>query len=820
MIARPLISLLFSYIAGLILGSYFDFPARWLLIISALLLTAYLISIIRHQKLASYLPFLLFLILGVLFIGRNLHFRPPPGHIVSYAGGRRINIEGTLYQSPELSQKKTRVYLEVERIYTDNEVVPTYGRIMISGKQWEGGLGYGDRVRTIIRLRRPRNFYNPGGFNYERYLASRRIYATGYLKSSREIARMGEGTFCPFVKLIERLRARIREVIESSSEYPERGIMKALILGERGEISEDVRESFIIAGVAHILAISGLHVGILALVIFWLFRSMLRVSERITLAINIFKVASVLTIFPLAIYTLIAGARVSTVRALIMVVTYLVAIIIDREEEIFNTLALAAFIILVVFPASVFDISFQLSFISVWAIIYIVPRAREFFKQENILLASEPSSPLRKFMSRVGVFILVSLSAIIGTAPLVAYYFNRLSIWGIFANLVIVPLIGLLSVPLCLLAGLFVFIQQSVAGFLFYLASFPVDLAIRLVELIGDFPFASLRVTTPRPGEICLWYLLIVSLINLKRLRWPRYVICLLLLAGVGNFGYWYWVNNYNSKLKVSFLSVGQGDTALVEFPRGVKMLIDGGGFYDESFDTGGLIVAPFLWWKKIKKIDYLVMSHPQIDHIGGLKFIARNFPVKELWMNADEGECPAYWNFLKIIDEKGIRKRLLSSKSPDQTINGVKVEFLGPPPGRASLGLKSKRKGSFELNNNSLVLRLSLGDLSFLFSGDILSEGENELCRSGRELASTVIKVPHHGSKSSSSHRFLKKVKPEVAVISAGYKNVFGFPHEKVLKRYEELGARVYRTDQDGAIEIKNDGKKLEIKTYLGDRQ
>ncbi len=768
---------------------------------------------------ASYLPFLLFLILGVLFIGRYLHFQLPPGHIASYAGGKRIKIEGTLYRPPEVTQKKTRVYLRVERIYSDNEVVPTDGKVMISVKQWEGGLGYGDRVRTIIKLRRPRNFYNPGGFNYERYLVSRRIYATGYLRSSREIARMGEGEFSPFLKLVERLRARIREVIESSSEYPERGILKALILGERGEISEEVRESFIIAGVAHILAISGLHIGILAMVIFWLFRSALRASERVTLAINIFKVASVLTIFPLVIYTLIAGARVSTVRALIMVVTYLVAIIIDREEEIFNTLALAAFIILVAFPPSLFDISFQLSFISVWVIIYIVPRALEFFKREDTLLVSEPASFLRKFMSRVGIFILVSLSAIIGTGPLVAHYFNRLSIWGIFANLVVVPLIGFLSVPLCLLAGLFALIQQSVAGFLFCLASLPVDLAIRFVEVVGNLPFASFRVTTPRLGEICMWYLLIVSLINLKRFRWSRYVSCLLLLAGVGNFGYWYWANNHNSELKISFLSVGQGDSALVEFPGGIKMLIDGGGFYDESFDTGGLIVAPFLWWKKIKKIDYLVMSHPQIDHFGGLKFVARNFPVKELWMNGDEGVCPAYCNFLKVIDEKGIRKRMLSTSDPDQTINGVKVEFLSPPPDKFSLGLKSKRKDSSDLNNNSLVLRLSLGDLSFLFSGDILYQGESELCRSGRDLASTVIKIPHHGSNSSSSYRLLKKVRPEVAVISAGYKNVFGFPQEKVLKRYEQIGARVYRTDQDGAIEIKCDGKELEIKTYLGDR-
>lgn len=816
MIIRPLIALLFSYIAGLILGSYVDFPVRLTLIILSLLIIAYLISIIRHGKLGSYLPFLLFLILGVLFIGRYLHFQPPPGHIASYAGGKRINIEGTLYRSPEVFQDKTRLYLEVERIYTDREVIPTCGKIMISGKQWEGGLSYGDRVRTAVRLRRPRNFYNPGGFNYERYLASRRIHATGYLRSSREIVRVGEGEYSAFLKLIETLRARIRGVIENNSDYPESGILKALILGERGEIPDEVRESFIIAGVAHILAISGLHVGILALVIFWLFRSILRVSERIILKINIFKVASVLTIFPLVIYTLIAGARVSTIRALIMVVTYLAAIIIDREEEIFNTLALAAFIILVVFPSSVFDISFQLSFISVWAIIYIVPRALEFFKQEDILLASKPASPLRRFKGRVGVFILVSLSAIIGTTPLVAHYFNRLSIWGIFANVVIVPLIGFLSVPLCLLAGLFVFIQQSVAGFLFYLASFPVDLAIRLVEQISSFPFASLRVTTPRLGEISLWYFLIVSLINIKGLRWTRYVSCLLLLAVVGNCGYWYWVNNYNSKLKVSFLSVGQGDSALVEFPRGVKMLIDGGGFYDESFDTGELIVAPFLWWKKIKRIDYLVMSHPQIDHFGGLKFIAQNFPVKELWMNGDEGECPTYWDFLQIIDEKGIKKRLLSAKSPDQAINGVKVEFLGPTRDRASTRLKSKKKGSAELNNNSLVLRLTFGDLSLLFTGDILDQGESELGRSGRDPVSTVIKVPHHGSISSSSYVFLKKVRPEVAVISAGYENVFGFPHEKVLKRYEELGIRVYRTDQDGAIEMKADGEELKIKTYL----
>ncbi|UCD85935.1 MAG: DNA internalization-related competence protein ComEC/Rec2 [Deltaproteobacteria bacterium] len=816
MIDRPLIGLLFSYISGLILGTYFIFPANWLLTFFPILIAFHIILIIYRKKLVSYLPFLFFLILGIIFVNRYLHFQPPPGHVAAYVGDRKINIGGTIFRSPEMTEKSTRVYLEVERVYLERKEFAAFGKVMISVREWEGRLDYGDRIRTTVKLRRPRNFYNPGGFDYERYLASRRIYATGYLKNSREIIRVGKGEFRILFKIIDRLRVRIREAIEDGSNFPARGILKALILGERGEISEEVRESFIIAGAAHILAISGLHIGILASIVFWFFCYLLKISERVVLKINIFKVASALTILPLVIYTLIAGARVSTVRALIMVITYLVAIIIDQEREIFNTLALAALIILLLFPPSLFDISFQLSFVSVWAIIYIVPRALEFLKREEALLLSDLVTPFRRFMSRVGVFVLVSLSAIIGTAPLVAHYFNRLNIWGIFTNLAVIPLIGFLSVPLCLLAGFFTIFHQSTASFLFYIASLPVDMSIWIVDLINCLPFATFRVSTPRISEILLCYLLIISLVNFKRLWLSRYISCILFLAGLINFGYWFQTNNHNPELRVSFLSVGQGDCALIEFPRGVKMLIDGGGFYDESFDTGKLIVAPFLWRKRIKKIDYLVMSHPQIDHFGGLKFIAQNFKVKELWINGDEGRCPAYCNFMNVINGIGIKKVFLSADSPDRIINGVKVEFLGPPKDKVTSGPRQNRIDSSDLNNNSLVIRILFGKLSLLFPGDIQYRGENLLCRSGRDLKSTVIKVPHHGSNDSSSYRFLQKIRPEVAVISVGYKNIFGTPKEKVLKRYEQIGAKVYRTDRDGAIKIESNGEEFKIKIYL----
>jgi competence protein ComEC len=265
----------------------------------------------------------------------------------------------------------------------------------------------------------------------------------------------------------------------------------------------------------------------------------------------------------------------------------------------------------------------------------------------------------------------------------------------------------------------------------------------------------------------------------------------------------------------VTYIDVGQGNSALLELPGGHTALIDGGGFSDNNtFDMGARVIAPFLWRKKIRTVDTLVLSHPNSDHLNGLIFIAQHFNVKTIWTNSEARSTLGYRRFKKIIAQKHINLPDFPFMPRQKLINGVEFCFLYPAADFLAKKASQKWRTS---NNNSVVLKVSFGDISFLFPGDIMAEAEKELVSlAGADLACDVLLVPHHGSRSSSSQPFLSKVQPDVAVISAGWRNRFRFPHSTVLDAYKRSGCRIFRTDRNGAIEIKTDGNRLTVKPFL----
>ena len=234
---------------------------------------------------------------------------------------------------------------------------------------------------------------------------------------------------------------------------------------------------------------------------------------------------------------------------------------------------------------------------------------------------------------------------------------------------------------------------------------------------------------------------------------------------------FWYYQNNLSPLLRITSIDVGQGESTLIQFPKGSTMLIDGGGFYDNSFDVGELVVAPVIWKKKIKTIDYLVLSHPHPDHLNGLVSIARMLKVNEVWTNGEKLDTEPFQEFEKIIREKKIKHIIIDSKHPDRIVNGVQIEFLHPP--KTDWHDRSTMDHS-EINNHSLVIKLTYKDILMLFTGDIYQEVERELIDAGNDLKSTILKVPHHGSATSSSLPFLEKVQPQIALFNAGFSNIF----------------------------------------------
>jgi competence protein ComEC len=262
--------------------------------------------------------------------------------------------------------------------------------------------------------------------------------------------------------------------------------------------------------------------------------------------------------------------------------------------------------------------------------------------------------------------------------------------------------------------------------------------------------------------------------------------------------------------LKVTFIDVAKGDAALVEFPNNKTMLIDGGGFRGEGFDVGKAVIAPVLYRLGIKKIDYVVASHPHKDHIGGLAYILEKFNVDELWMNSEISSSMAYKKMIKISAEKGILIKTCSSNSPSVLINGVQIDIISPCLNEQP----NTTERNFETNNNSLVMKITFRKTSFLFTGDILEERERNLVYGRKLLQSTVLKVPHHGREGSSSRNFIRRVLPEVAVISCRSAGDRNSPCRRVLDEYREAGIKIYRTDINGAITIETDGETYSIKT------
>jgi competence protein ComEC len=295
---------------------------------------------------------------------------------------------------------------------------------------------------------------------------------------------------------------------------------------------------------------------------------------------------------------------------------------------------------------------------------------------------------------------------------------------------------------------------------------------------------------------------------NIK--RWRKAVHGLIGLVGIllAVQVYGPYAVQRGNELSVAFLDVGQGDAAIIRFPKGRVMVIDGGGTPDGSFDPGERIVAPYLWKAKTKNIDYLVNTHPHPDHLQGLLFLLGNFEIGEVWGNgAGDEDSELFENFLALA---GGQLRKLGRGEAPKEIGGVRVEFLHPP-------LIRKKGQSFTGNDASLVIKLIYGEVSFLFAGDVESAAEEEVLRSKTNLQSTVLKAPHHGSKTSSTQKFVEKIRPKFVVFTVRAGGRQRLPHPTVLERYESMGAKVFRTDRDGTITFVTNGKDLQVRIFMG---
>ncbi len=804
---RPAIPITLSLMAGITLSQGlpgFLIPSLFILLAAAVQLVIRL----RRNQSARWSPLLATTAAGYLAMVPWVSPANGPNHVVSYLDTGHWRIHGSVVDAPIVRHGRSRCIIDVDSLSREALSQAVRGRIRLT-VMGEANLDPGTQVTFASSIRPFRNFNNPGGFDYRRQMAFAGIHGSAWVQAGK-LQLSEQRSRAPASRLIHEARTRLAQLIDaagSPTAVDEKAVLKALVFGDRSGIDDRLRERFNRAGVGHLLAISGLHVGIVAAAAFGCFRWIFSFVPPLLWRGWGRQWAAVAAMIPVLAYGVLAGMSPSTQRAEIMVAVFLAALILGRTTDILNTLAVAALVILVLFPPALFSISFQLSFAAVLAIVYGL---------EKIGPVGGPvRSPAERAGRRVVGFVLVSALAIAGTAPAVLYHFNQTSVVGIAANLFLVPLVGFLAVPLALVSAFAALFFEPAAALGFWLGIEILHLALAGVDFFSGVPFAAVKTVTPSRLEILLYYLTGWALLNLRKTSVAQWVLAIAIVLAAGDGLYWSYQRFWHRDFKVTAIDVGQGSSTLMEIPGGDVMLYDGGGFSDNRlFDMGRRVIAPLLWRKKIATVDILVLSHPSADHLNGLIYIARYFNVRELWSNGDVNTTKGYEALMAVCREKQIAVRTMDASTGKIAIGPVTFEVFHPPEGFLSRSVEIDRDNR---NDNSLVVKATMGETTFLLTGDIENQAESQLVnRVGRDLASTVLFAPHHGSRTSSSAALVTAVSPAVVVISAGAGNRFGFPHAEVTNRYRAAGSRILVTGTHGAISMRSDGKMVRFEPFV----
>ncbi len=813
MFDRPLIPAVLAFTGGILIGH------RALSSCQALILPIFvsasfclLAIILLSTRLRIFLLLISFFLAGTLFVMEGGR----PHRISSFATQHtKATIDGTVLEPARIFKGIARLKVRADALFLHGKCISVSDNLLVTIYDHIPPLIPGERIRFPARLRPFQNFNNPGRYDYEFAMKLKGLCCAASVSDGRYVVPMGQGYLPFFQGLLERVQRPVRDFFKKELTPRDCALYRALILGERQGISDNLRESFNRTGLGHILAVSGLHIGLVAWVTFFLFKGILSRSYALSLRTEVQKLAALLTCLPVVAYTFLAGFHVSSQRAMIMVLVFLWSLILRQEKEVWSTLALAGLIILGLGPLAIYTLSFQLSFLAVIGILWLTPALMKAFPLHNTKKQDRPVI-LNRACFYIWGLVAGTLSAMIFLLPIISYYFHRISIVGIPATITVTPILGIWVIPLGLVSAATLPFSHPAAGFFLRLGSWGVDRMMELIQYWAHFSWSSLWMITPNSYEILMFYTFIFFIFLLKRWRWAKLGLLILAVLVLADAGYWAHRVLFNKYLKVTFLDVGQGNAALVEFPKGKKMLIDGGGFPRDYFDVGKMVVAPCLWHSKIWRIDYLVLSHPQADHMNGLRFIARTFHPKEFWYNGDRVKTRSFRELMAITEKKGIKRLPPKILVLGRQFNGAKVEVLHPVPDTRS---RDVFDSSSSLNNNSLVVKISYAGRSILFPGDIEQPAEEELVsRVGEELESDVLLSPHHGSRSSSSKSFLLMVRPRICVISSGAGNFFGFPHEQTLRRLRDIGCRIIKIQESGAVQFTIGPKHFEFRTFLED--
>jgi len=618
-------------------------------------------------------------------------------------------------------------------------------------------------------------------------------------------------------------------------------LLQAMVFGMKDSLSPATKEAYIATGLAHLMAVSGLHIGFVASAFYFLlmplvFYLLYRFKPDSVRAGHSGKYTAVLCLIPVLLYMVIVGAKVSSLRAGIMISAFLIAIIINRQNNLFNAFLCAAFFILLWKPDSLLNAGFQLSFLAVAGILWVLhlltamgddplaklgdpPWHQKLLGKRNHSSESEASPSIKSKLKKILIgSALISFTVTLATLPVLIFNFNRISLVGAFLNLFLVPLAALLISGVLLVTCIGV-VSQSLALLPAIPFLYLTKLFLILPQFVATFSYSSIYLATPPAIWIVFYFFVLLSAgyALLHKVRHKEFsptfkvgwgvAICITLAMLI-------WPRPFHlpqKELTVSVLDIGQGESIFIEFPNGKTLIMDGGGFYKNSLDVGKVVIAPFLWNRGIDRIDYMVATHSDNDHIRGLDSVLDLFPVKTF---LTFGENIAGYRMKRLYAKaKENGAQLVSLKMGQSFLIGDTQLTPLHPGHNESLEESTRRVG----NDLSLVLRLDHQNFSMLFTGDIGEKVEEKLVKKYPELKVDVLKSPHHGSRFSNSESFIAATSPEAVVFSSGYLNRMHHPHPETLDRYKNNGVNIYRTDLNGAVQIISNGQKYSIRIHEG---
>lgn len=654
------------------------------------------------------------------------------------------------------------------------KIVRNNKKILINIKMSQDipSIKYGDSLYIEGEFKQPEEARNYKGYNYKQYLKTKKIIGTVELEKVK-ILKSSNGSF------IHNIQKYIRDTINGTLTDEEGNLLLAILLGDKDKLSEDIQESFKTSNLSHMLAVSGAHVSYIILGLTYVLQNSIIGKKNGKIVCIIFLLA----------FMAITNFTPSVTRACIMAVLTLFSGIIYRKSDVYTNISVAALITLIFNPYSLLDLGFQLSYGGTIGIIIFIKRIQE--KKSN-----------SKVINYIKQMALVSIYANIIIIPIMMYHFNTVSFTFIISNIMASPILGIIVIT----GFLFIIASITVKPLTRLIAIFikPIlSILIKISQICSKLPFSNILVVTPYMFNVISYYAIILYCIKSKKNNKCKIIICLLIVLILINF----IIYIFPQKLRIFFIDVGQGDSTLIITPDKKTVLIDGGG--SDSFDVGEKVLLPYLLDRRILKIDYVLISHFDTDHCGGILTIMEKVKVKNIIISEQAEHSENYERFKKLMIHKKIR--LIEVKKGDKIKIGRYSEFKILFP-------TSRLLSENPLNNNSIVAQFNYNNFKMLFTGDIEKLAEQQILKAEKaEIRADILKVAHHGSKTSSIPEFIKAVRPKIALIGVGKYNTFGHPNQQTIKNLENIKCRIYRTDLQGEIIIKIDQKgRMNVKSKL----